>query len=300
MNAIYILWLRELKKYVRSRTQILSSLAQPLLYLLALGFRTRTRIPKGRGRQLLAVRGTGRDWHDGSVYLDVLRYLFAVGSAVRILERNTGRAGAAYSGYAWPNAWRSNRCNVARSPDGSRVSDRGVPARKPEGDATRTALHSFDRICLCRARNVGLVQLAGYARVPAHHEFSGDAHFLFLRRSLPAGSLAAGARCAHNSRSTVIWRGWPAGYADWSDALWRTNGSGGTRPHLRRALMFGSLAVFEDRDLGRIWAMRSALWFRTASLPERFPRLMEAFDSTSLPAPHCQESEVYGFGAARH
>ena len=38
MNAIYILWLRELKRYVRSRVQIVVSLGQPLLYLLALGF----------------------------------------------------------------------------------------------------------------------------------------------------------------------------------------------------------------------------------------------------------------------
>jgi len=38
MNAIYILWLRELKRYVRSRAQIVASLGQPLLYLLALGF----------------------------------------------------------------------------------------------------------------------------------------------------------------------------------------------------------------------------------------------------------------------
>jgi len=38
MSAIYILWLRELKRYVRSRTQIVASLGQPLLYLLALGF----------------------------------------------------------------------------------------------------------------------------------------------------------------------------------------------------------------------------------------------------------------------
>jgi ABC-2 type transport system permease protein len=38
MSAIYILWLRELKRYVRSRAQIASSLGQPLLYLLALGF----------------------------------------------------------------------------------------------------------------------------------------------------------------------------------------------------------------------------------------------------------------------
>jgi len=38
MSAIYILWLRELKRYVRSRVQILASLGQPVLYLLALGF----------------------------------------------------------------------------------------------------------------------------------------------------------------------------------------------------------------------------------------------------------------------
>jgi len=38
MNAIYILWLREVKKYLRSRVQIIASLGQPLLYLLVLGF----------------------------------------------------------------------------------------------------------------------------------------------------------------------------------------------------------------------------------------------------------------------
>ena len=38
MSAIYILWLRELKRYLRSRVQLLVSLGQPVLYLLALGF----------------------------------------------------------------------------------------------------------------------------------------------------------------------------------------------------------------------------------------------------------------------
>src|SRR5215813_312370 len=38
MSAIYILWLRELKRYIRSKTQIVASLGQPVLYLLALGF----------------------------------------------------------------------------------------------------------------------------------------------------------------------------------------------------------------------------------------------------------------------
>lgn len=38
MSAIYILWLRQLKRYVRSRPRIVASLGQPLLYLVALGF----------------------------------------------------------------------------------------------------------------------------------------------------------------------------------------------------------------------------------------------------------------------
>src|ERR1700733_8443767 len=38
MGAIYILWPRALKRYMRSRVQIVVSLGQPCLYLLALGF----------------------------------------------------------------------------------------------------------------------------------------------------------------------------------------------------------------------------------------------------------------------
>jgi ABC-2 type transport system permease protein len=38
MSAIYILWLRELKRYSRSRAMVIASLGQPLLYLLVLGF----------------------------------------------------------------------------------------------------------------------------------------------------------------------------------------------------------------------------------------------------------------------
>lgn len=38
MNAIYILWLRQLKRYFRSRSRIVGSLGQPLLFLVALGF----------------------------------------------------------------------------------------------------------------------------------------------------------------------------------------------------------------------------------------------------------------------
>jgi ABC-2 type transport system permease protein len=38
MDAIYILWLRAMKRYTRSRARIIASLGQPLLFLLGLGF----------------------------------------------------------------------------------------------------------------------------------------------------------------------------------------------------------------------------------------------------------------------
>ncbi len=38
MSTIYILWLRQIKRYLRSKSRIIGSLGQPLLFLLALGY----------------------------------------------------------------------------------------------------------------------------------------------------------------------------------------------------------------------------------------------------------------------
>ncbi len=38
MQILYILWLRQIKKYLRSRARIIGSLGQPILFLVALGF----------------------------------------------------------------------------------------------------------------------------------------------------------------------------------------------------------------------------------------------------------------------
>lgn len=38
MTTIYILWLRQLKRYFRSRSRIIGSIGQPILFLVALGF----------------------------------------------------------------------------------------------------------------------------------------------------------------------------------------------------------------------------------------------------------------------
>src|SRR5512141_2228496 len=38
MEVLYILWLRQIKRYFRSKARMLASLGQPLLFLIALGF----------------------------------------------------------------------------------------------------------------------------------------------------------------------------------------------------------------------------------------------------------------------
>ena len=38
MKAIYIMWLREVKRFVRSKSRIVGSLGQPILFLVALGY----------------------------------------------------------------------------------------------------------------------------------------------------------------------------------------------------------------------------------------------------------------------
>jgi len=38
MEVVFALWLREVKRYLRSRAQLVASLGQPLMYLLVLGF----------------------------------------------------------------------------------------------------------------------------------------------------------------------------------------------------------------------------------------------------------------------
>jgi ABC-2 type transport system permease protein len=49
MKTIYILWLRQLKRYIRTRSRVIANLIQPLLFLFALGFGLGPIYTKGGG-----------------------------------------------------------------------------------------------------------------------------------------------------------------------------------------------------------------------------------------------------------
>ena len=96
MSAIYILWLRELKRYVRSRAQIVASLGQPLLYLLVLGFGLGPVFQKAGNGSYLQFVAPGVISMTILFTVDLLRDRHAVGPPVRLPQRNAGRARAAH------------------------------------------------------------------------------------------------------------------------------------------------------------------------------------------------------------
>jgi ABC-2 type transport system permease protein len=59
MKVIYVLWLRQLKRYFRSRTRIIGSLGQPLLFLVALGFGFGPIYTKAGGGDYIQFLGPG-------------------------------------------------------------------------------------------------------------------------------------------------------------------------------------------------------------------------------------------------
>lgn len=52
MDTIYTIWLRNVKRYMRSKSRIIGSLAQPLLFFLALGFGLNAVVSSGNGNYL--------------------------------------------------------------------------------------------------------------------------------------------------------------------------------------------------------------------------------------------------------
>ncbi|MCL4366366.1 ABC transporter permease [Patescibacteria group bacterium] len=59
MSTIYILWLRQIKRYLRSKSRIIGSLGQPLLFLVALGFGFGPIFQKAGGGNYIEFLGPG-------------------------------------------------------------------------------------------------------------------------------------------------------------------------------------------------------------------------------------------------
>ena len=249
MSAVYILWLRELKRYTRSRAQMAASLGQPTLYLLALGFGlgpTFQQAGNGSYLQFLAPGVVGMTILFVSIFSGV-GLLFD--RQFGFLKETLVAPGAADSDHDRTDSRRRDRRDAPGHADADRLHDRRVPAAQPCERADRISLHDADRDRLLRAGNGHRLAAGGHAGLPAGHELPGDAHLLHVGSALPAGQPPGGARAGDADRSAELRDRRPARHADRDVSL-------RCRDRLRRAR--------------RRLAWRSWRWARTSSRASRF------------------------------
>ena len=187
MNVIYVLWLREVKRYLRSRAQIIASLGQPLLYLLVLGFGFGAVFQQAGPGQLPAVRRARRD-RDG-----------------RSSSRRSSPASACCgTGSSASSRRRSSRpCRACRSWSGRTLGGATIAmiqgmlvlvvcliaGFRPESWAAVPLALLFMALIADRvlgARHGDRVDAARHAGLPADHELPGHADLLPVRRAVPA------------------------------------------------------------------------------------------------------------------
>ena len=172
MKVIYILWLRQIKRYRRSKARMIGSLGQPLLFLLALGF--------GFG-PIYQKAGEGN-------------YL---GPAIWFFKRNFSRSGLSFSNYTWPNLGRSNSSNHSGGrrffpDDGCRLS-----ANQFNAFAFSFCFYGFNRFSFHRPGHGNRRYSAGYAGLSDYYEFFNHADIFSFRRPVSPGKFSRPDCCGH-------------------------------------------------------------------------------------------------------
>ena len=207
-------WLRELKRYVRSRAQIVASLGQPMLYLLALGFGLGPVFQEGRAGQLSAVLAPGvigmtvlfTSMFSGIGLLWDRQFGFLKETLVAPVPRLQIMVGRTLGG--------ATVAVIQGAADPGGLPDRRLPAAHLAGDADGLSVHGADRGRFRRAGDRDRLGAQGHAGLSADHELPGDADLLSFGRAVSADEPGRGAECDHAAGSAVLRRGRAARRAD--------------------------------------------------------------------------------------
>ena len=215
MNAIYILWLREVKKYSRSRVQIIASLGQPLLYLLVLGFGLGPVYQKAGGGSYLQFMAPGivgmavlfTSVFSGIALLWDRQFGFLKETLVAPVPRINVMIGRTFGGATVAMLQGTLIVVVCLIAGFRPVSLVGIPL-----GFMFMALIAI--VFAALGTSIGS-SLAGHAGISADYEFSGAADFLFVGRALSAEQFAEALAFVTRLDPLVVWSGRIARIADW-------------------------------------------------------------------------------------
>ncbi len=214
MTAIYVLWLRQVKRYSRSRPRIIASLGQPMLFLLAFGFGFGPIFQKaGQGNyiQFLAPGVIAMTVLFTSIFSGIeliwdRQFGFLketlVAPVPRILIMIGRTLGGATVSLRRVSSW-SLICLIA----GFRTNNF---AKLPLAFIF-LALIAIMFTALGTAIASVLVRFPGLS---VNHEFSGNADLLSIRRAVPSEWPAEGVEHSGVHRSADLRRGWLAQFPD--------------------------------------------------------------------------------------
>ena len=224
MSAIYILWLRELKRYVRSRAQIVASLGQPLLYLLVLGFGLGPVFQKAGNGSYLQFVAPGvismtilfTATFSGIAMLFDRQFGFLKETLVAPVPRIEVMIGRTFGG-ATVAVLQGTLILVVCLIAGFR------PAQLSLASAG-ICFHGADRHCLRGAGHGIWLDPSGHAGFSADHEFHGPADFLSVGSFVSADQSSQAPGHHHPSRSPHLWRRCAARRAHQRVAFWHCSG----------------------------------------------------------------------------
>ena len=260
MTTIYVLWLRQFKRYIRSRPRIVASLGQPLLFLLAFGFGFGPVFQKaGQGNyiQFLAP---------GVIAMTIL--FTSIFSGIELIwDRQFGFLKEMLVAPV-PRIADHDRAHAGRR-DGRHDAGHDRGADLPD---RRFRVTSFSALAAWRFCFMALIAimftalgtaiasvLSRFSGIPADHEFSGDADFLSLRRAVSADQSAVVLNVAGDHRSAVLRGGWSAQLADRRFAFRRGDGSGRAQRTGRVASDRRRAALLPHPVVGRpVWRWTAA------------------------------------------
>ena len=171
MDIVYTIWLRSVKRYLRSKSRIVGSLGMPIFFLLVLGFGLNSVVSTSRNEpRVYRIHHSGNHFHERPFHVSVLRHTNNMGQAIRISERNISCTSDQNGDHAGTNGWRSydfldpgthNTCNFVIL---------GTEDQQHSGIRSGNCIHDIDRAFLHCVWHCHCIQNGGHAWLSAHNE----------------------------------------------------------------------------------------------------------------------------------
>ena len=148
-RGFYSLWLREIKRFIRDRTRLVTSFVQPLLWLIIFGAAFAARIALPPGFKLSAGSLSRHNRSDTAFHSYVHGHKRYLGQRIRLHERNISCARFQIDNFSRKNGRRQHRCFHARHNCFRHRLSHRYP-NKPANDSIRTACYASCHIWLSK------------------------------------------------------------------------------------------------------------------------------------------------------